>query len=80
MRAPARLAIEDDASYHGSRRKKGFNRVAQWLRGEEGQGMTEYVVVATLTMIPLIVLFLPMMAALRRYLHPIYYFIGLPIP
>jgi hypothetical protein len=59
---------------------KVVGRVAQRLRGEEGQGMTEYIVVATLTMIPLIVLFLPMMTALRHYLRPIYYFIGLPIP
>lgn len=53
---------------------------AKILANERGQGATEYILVAMLTMIPLIVLFLPTMAALRRYTGAIYGFIGLPIP
>jgi hypothetical protein len=50
------------------------------LSSELGQGATEYVIVAALTMLPLIVLFLPTMKALKIYLTGIYSFIGLPIP
>ncbi|MGH7803046.1 MAG: hypothetical protein ACREQJ_01760 [Candidatus Binatia bacterium] len=59
---------------------KLFERAWIRLRDERGQGMTEYVLVATLTMVPLIVLFLPTMQALRVYLRGIYSFIALPIP
>lgn len=47
---------------------------------ERGQGSTEYILVAMLTMIPLIVLLAPTLAALRVYLGAIYAFIGLPVP
>ena len=57
-----------------------LERLPSRLRDERGQGMTEYILVATLTMIPLIVLFLPTMRALRVYLRGIYSFIALPIP
>lgn len=57
-----------------------MSRAAKILANERGQGATEYILVAMLTMIPLIVLFLPTMAALRRYTGAIYGFIGLPIP
>lgn len=55
----------------------GLKRV---LGNDLGQGATEYVIVAALTMIPLIVLFLPTMRALRIYLRGVYSFIALPIP
>ena len=55
-------------------------RLQQVLADESGQGATEYILVAMLTMIPLIVLFLPTMAALRFYLRGIYSFVGMPIP
>jgi hypothetical protein len=54
--------------------------VGRRLADEQGQGATEYILVAMLTMIPLIVLFLPTLAALRIYLGAIYAFIGLPVP
>lgn len=50
------------------------------LGNEVGQGAMEYVIVASLTMIPLIVFLLPMLRALRIYLRGIYSFIALPIP
>ena len=62
-------------------RRMNFRKaLARRLRDERGQGMTEYVVVATLTMIPLVIFFIPMLRAIRIYLQPIYFFIGLPIP
>jgi hypothetical protein len=55
-------------------------RLKRMLSSELGQGATEYVIVAALTMLPLIVFLLPTLKALRIYLKGIYSFIGLPIP
>jgi hypothetical protein len=66
--------------FHGARRVSRWRRFRPVLCNERGQGAMEYVIVAALTMIPLIVLFLPTMRALRIYLRGIYSFIALPIP
>ena len=57
-----------------------FAQARERLRDERGQGMTEYILVAMLAMIPLIVLLVPTMKALAVYLRGIYSFIGVPIP
>lgn len=75
-----RLANARGVAYGPPPKMNVWDRVRRRLRDERGQGMTEYVVVATLTMLPLVIFFIPMLTAIRIYLQPIYFFIALPVP
>lgn len=75
-----RLANRRGVAYRPRPKMNGLDRVWRRLRDERGQGMTEYVVVATLTILPLVIFFIPMLTAIRIYLQPIYFFIALPVP
>ena len=80
VKKSVRLVNRRDVAYGPPPTMNGLDRVWRRLRDERGQGMTEYVVVATLTMLPLVIFFIPMLTAIRIYLQPIYFFIALPVP
>jgi hypothetical protein len=50
------------------------------MRGQSGQAMLEYLLTLVLAVFPLIVFTWAMQRAIVKYLIPIYFFIGLPIP
>lgn len=49
-------------------------------RGEKGQAMVEYIVALAGAVVGLIVFSRLMQIAVFRYLQPIYFWVGLPIP
>ena len=54
--------------------------LAARVRDRSGQAMTEYVLVTLVAVTGLIGFSLLLRLALRSYLEPIYFFVGLPIP
>ena len=78
-----RATIEQSGGAGNVRRREKMDLFAALLRplaNERGQTMTEYVVTLILAVVPLIIFSRAMQIAIKNYIRPIYFFIGLPIP